>query len=86
MLSEDADDQSYGKLLTLKAAINRFLKDAAAELPSLRTFVPNETMPALMVSYLLYGNVDREFDIIDRNKIPNAAFVIGSEPLEVLIK
>lgn len=48
------------------------------------TFV--ESTPALVLSYDLYGTVDYEQNILDRNHvIDNPGFVPGGEPIEVLI-
>ena len=37
-----------------------------------------------MVAFQLYGDVTREVDLVDRNKVRAPAFVLGGQSLEVL--
>ena len=46
--------------------------------------VPWFTIPSLVLSYDLYGSLDLEQDIIDRNRISHPGFIVGGQPLEVL--
>lgn len=83
-LSQNVGDQLFGKLVNLKARLSAHLKAAAQDLPFIRTHTPNETLPALLLAYLLYGDINREGDIIDRNRITHPGFLAGSQPLEVI--
>ena len=43
------------------------------------------TLPALVITHTLYGNVDKEQDVIARNRIQHPGFTPGGEVLEVLV-
>lgn len=56
----------------------------ANDLPRLTTYTPNETTPSLVLSHRIYGDIEREQDIINRNRVAHPGFVQGSRQLEIL--
>jgi len=68
----------------LKASVIADLKKRATTLARLTTLTPPESVPALVLSFKLYGTVDAEQDIIDRNKIDHPGFIPGGQEIEVL--
>lgn len=79
------DDDTYIALYDLQTSVTRDLELRAQDLPRLGEFTPNNSLPAIVIAYSLYGNIDEEADIIARNKINNPNFVPGGIPLEVKI-
>lgn len=79
-----ADDATYQQWRDLRAAVVADLSARAATLPSLVTFVPTRTLPALVIAYRLYGDASRAEEIVARNDLIYPGFVPGGQPLEVL--
>jgi prophage DNA circulation protein len=78
------DDDLYFSLYDLQTAVTRDLNERAAELPRLAELTLNNSLPALVVSHDLYGNISQEQDIVDRNNVAHPSFVPGGIPIEVL--
>lgn len=68
----------------LRTSVIDYIDEQGANLYRLAEIILNESAPALVLSYRLYGTVEREQDIIDRNGIEHPGFVPGGEPIEVL--
>lgn len=81
VLAGTAGDALYPALLNLRSALIRAVP-GDAELASLQTVTRKTTIPSLLLSYQLYGSVEKEADIIARNKIRNPGFIAGE--LQVL--
>jgi len=79
------DDQLYSALEDLRASVVNDIETRAVNLPRLVDYTPPVSVPALVLSYDLYGRVDREQEIIDRNNIQNPGVIFGGRPIEVLI-
>jgi len=79
------DDDLYISLYDLRTAVSRDTDRRGRKLPRLAEFVPNVSLPAIVHSYSLYGTIDEEQDIIDRNAIRHPGMVPGGVPLEVKI-
>ncbi|MCK8501744.1 DNA circularization protein [Myxococcus fulvus] len=89
MLDEQAEavtDDAFPELYQLRADVVRALPPPDEDLPRLRSVTPAATVPSLVLAYELYGAVDLEADIIERNKVRNPCFVLAGRPLEVLSK
>lgn len=84
ILVQDLDPEVIESLSALKAAAVEHFTATAAQLPSITTYVPPYTAPALLIAYELYGDASRDADIIKRNKIRHPVFVAGGIELEVL--
>jgi prophage DNA circulation protein len=79
------DDDLYVALYNLQTSVTRDLEVRAATLPRLAEYVPNVSLPAIVIAHELYGNIDEEQDLIDRNRIAHPSFVPGGQPIEVRI-
>ena len=78
------DDQGFLALRELMAVVMRAF-DAKADLPSLTTQpVPLAVTPALVMSYRLYGSIDRAEEIVRRNAVFHPAFLPSGGTIEVL--
>ncbi len=80
-LAETAGDTAYPSIVDLRSAVLRAVPGDAV-LASIKTITRNVDLPALVISYQLYGNVELEQDIVDRNNVQHPAFVSGD--IEVL--
>lgn len=78
------NDQVYGNLQALRAALNEDLRQRGARLPDLVAHVPTSTLPALVIAHQLYGDATRDGEIIARNKLTQPGFTPGGTALEVL--
>lgn len=79
-----ADDPSYLQWRDLRAGVVADLSARAAALPSLVSFVPATTLPALVLAWRLFGDATRDAEIVSRNDVPYPGFVPGGQALEVL--
>lgn len=79
MLEEQAaaaGDEAYPALVDLRSSVLRAVPGSAvfARVVTATRRVP---VPSLVLAYQLYGSVDREGDIIARNRIRHPGFVVG---------
>lgn len=79
------DDELYLSLYNLQTSVIQDIDNRGSTLARLGSHTLNISLPAVVVSHSLYGNIDQEFDILARNNIDHPLFVPGSQPLEVLI-
>jgi prophage DNA circulation protein len=86
LLEHDFDTDIVEALYALKATLVAHFAQTASQLPTLTTFVPNDTIPTLPLVYDLYEDLTRDTDVIKRNKIRHPAFVQGGKPLSILSK
>lgn len=85
LLDSSETDAEYQALKTVKSEVILYLPPEHLDLPQVRSVKLGDTLSALIVSYDLYETVDRESDIISRNKIRHPCFVDPSTALEVLV-
>lgn len=86
LLEGDLDVALAGSLRDLRTSVITDVNERGIDLARLATITPIESIPALVLSYDLYGTTSEEQDIINRNKtIHNPGFVPGGAPIEVLI-
>lgn len=71
-----ADDSTYGALMDLRAAIVAAVP-GDEELARVLTITRNTAIPSLLLTFQLYGTVDRESEIIARNGVADPAFIAG---------
>jgi prophage DNA circulation protein len=85
LLCETMDDDTlYAALQDLRSSAVMSIDSISLRLPRLQSYTPCKTLPSLVVAHTLYGSIDRETDIIARNRIVNPMFVPGGVPMEVL--
>lgn len=82
--AENAADDAYPALVQLRADIVKAVPGSDSDLSHLITHTPTTTVCSLVLAHQLYGSVDLEQDLLDRNGVSNPCFVPGGEPLEVL--
>lgn len=75
---EGIDDNLFQALLDQKAANVALIPDPRKESGTTEEVELFETTPSLVLVYEEYGNVSRETDVLDRNKIENPAFIDGT--------
>lgn len=87
-LMEDPDvnpsDDLYQALSDLAANVVSALPDERSDLPAVIEYIPFETMSSLVLTYEIYQDINKEQDIISRNKIPHPGFIPGGEALEIV--
>jgi prophage DNA circulation protein len=71
-----AGDTAYPALVTLRSDVLRAVP-GAAEFARVVTVTRRVAIPSLLLTYQIYGSVDREADVIARNGIRNPGFVVG---------
>ncbi len=71
-----AEDTAYPALVELRSRVLRAVP-GGSQFASVVTVTRRAPIPSLLLSYQLYGSVDREADIIARNRISHPGFVAG---------
>ncbi len=79
-----ADDDLYNLLCDLRAAVVADVDSRGADLPRIISYTPPVTLPALVLAYQIYGDPQRDSELIERNNIVHPGFVPGGTALEVL--
>ncbi len=82
---ETADD-TYPAIQDVRRDLVQAVPGDSVNLPRLVSYTPHATVPSLVLAHNLYGNLDREQDLIDRNRISNPGFIAGGRALEVLTR
>lgn len=82
--SEVAEDDVFPSLLQLRSDLAKALPGPDSDLPHLLEHTPIQTVPSLVLAHQLYGSLELEQDIVDRNRIVNPGFIVGGHALEVL--
>ena len=75
----DDSIETVNAFLGLKDFRTQLISDIttrAADLSQIRTAKIGRTMPVLVISYELYGNVDRHDELIRENDFRNASYII----------
>lgn len=78
------DDDTLNAIRDLGAAVMADLNARAASLPSLIEFKPLQTLPALVLAQIRYGDATRADEISMRNGLADPGFVAGGQVLELL--
>jgi len=81
---EDCSDNMFAAMQDLRAKVVKHFEQAAAALPTIIEYIPNVTLPALVIAHDIYGDATREDEIVQRNNIAHPSFVLGGAALEVL--
>ena len=71
--------EHFGALSEARTALDRHLTEVARSGVGLRTYSPAETVPALVLSYALYGDALRGSEIVTRNGVRHPGFVPATE-------
>lgn len=81
---EEVSDDTYAALTQLRADLVRAVPGDDGDLPRLQSHTPFASVPSLVLAHRLYGNLDREEDLVLRNGVKNPGFIPGGVALEVL--
>lgn len=76
----EAEAAPHDVLLSLRSMRARtvgLLKETATTLPTLITIDVVEPVPAIVLAFERYGDIDREADVLKRNDVANPGFVAG---------
>lgn len=84
LLEEIDDHDLYIAMLDMRSAACGFIDDAAINLPWLKKITIHDDTPSIVLAYRLYGSVDQEQSIIERNHISHPGFIPGHSEIEVL--
>lgn len=84
LMESTGSDEVYSALQAHRAQVVRAIPPSDQTLAHVSAYTPRATVPSLVLAFDLYGSVDDEQDIIDRNDIRNPSFVKGGKVLEVL--
>lgn len=82
--NEYLSQELYQRTQQYRAEIANSIPAPDQQLPSTFNFTPDGPTNSLAIAYRLYGSVDLETDIVDRNGIRNPALIHGQEALRVL--
>jgi len=74
----------YLDLESLRGALVEGVPDPARNLPRLRTLELEQTIPALVLAWRLYGDPTRSDEIATRNRLPYPTFLPGGERIQVV--
>jgi prophage DNA circulation protein len=81
---EVAEDDAFPALMQLRADLVKAVPGEDSDLPRLVTYTPPVSLPSLVIAHRLYGDVDSEQDLVNRNGVKHPGFVPGGVELEVL--
>lgn len=84
VLMADVGPTGYGALVRLLTALLEAVPSPESTLPELRPFTPSATVPAVVLAYRLYGDRDRDGEIVERNTVRHPGRVPAAVRLEVL--
>lgn len=82
--AELATDDFYSTLSQLRADLTKAVPGESGDTPHLVSYTPHATVPSIVLAHRLYGDLDQEADILDRNHVRHPGFVPGGVALEVL--
>lgn len=85
-LTDDSTDSELDALLTLRRLVTSAVPDPSQDLPRLRDITLPRARIAAVLAYQLYGDVDREAEIITRNRLRHPGRVPGGETIQVLTR
>lgn len=79
-------DDLFSAINDMKASINIDLDRRLDSLGDLFEYpITDQSMNSLAITYSIYGNLDKEQEILSRNKIANPFFISGPDPLQVVV-
>ncbi len=82
--AEVASDDTFPALHQLRADLTKAVPGTSGDLPRLLRVTPGFTVPSLVLAHSLYGNLNFEQDLVDRNNLKHPGFVVGAGELEIL--
>jgi prophage DNA circulation protein len=83
---ETTQDESYDSMTGLRRALAQAVPGPDADLPHVESVSVPASVPSLVLSYTLYGDLNHEEGILARNKVADPTYLPGGVALEVLSK
>jgi len=83
--SNIATDDLRISLRDLRQAIVEDVRARSATLPRLTEMTLPNTLPAIVLSNQLYGDIEREDDLVRRNGVDHPGFMTAGQPIQVLV-
>lgn len=80
----EISDDVYQNMQQFRAELQKGVPGEDQDLPSVIKVTPIATTNSIVLAYNLYGTLDREQDIVDRNSLEHPGLIVGGEELEVL--
>jgi hypothetical protein len=77
-------DEIYESVYRLKSAVNDYVSTTFIDYPRVTIVQLSESIPAIVLSYQLYGNIDMADEILKRNKIIHPGFIPAGCPVMVV--
>jgi prophage DNA circulation protein len=84
LMESTTDDELFTALQEQRAQVVKAIPGDDAGLAQISELTLPGTMPSILLAYELYGSLDDEQDLIDRNGIRHPGFIQGGKPIEVL--
>jgi len=81
---ETISDEVYQNLQQLRAELKRAVPPPDEQIPDVIAVTPRATTNSIILAYDLYDSLDKEQDIVDRNKIAHPGFIPGGDEIKVL--
>jgi prophage DNA circulation protein len=81
--AETVADGAFPALTNLRSGLVNAVPGEDSNLPRLQAYTPPSVVPSVVLAHRLYGHLDLELDLVDRNRIRHPGFVPPDE-LEVL--
>lgn len=81
---ERAADELFAQFSTVRAQLVKSVPNAENAAARLISYSPPITLPSLLLTWQLYEAIDREGEVVARNRIRHPGFVPGGRPLEVV--
>lgn len=81
--AESVADEAFPALTDLRSGLVAAVPGEDSDLPRLQVFTPSAVVPSVVLAHRLYGHLDLELDLVERNRIRHPGFVPPVE-LEVL--
>ncbi len=81
---EAVTDETFAAFVDLRGAVVEAVPGADTDLPRIQSYTPPAVLPSLVLAHRLYGNLDREEDLILRNGLRHPGFVPAEQELEIL--
>lgn len=82
----NCSDAMYQQWRDWKHLLIEAIEQQQASLPHINYIERNVSLPAVVLAYQLYDDIEREQDIVNRNHIAHPLFCPIAQPMEVLSK
>lgn len=84
LIDAEVSDNEYYAWVDLQAALVQYISEIEPNLATSNTLQLAESVPSLVLAYRLYGDAERESELVSRNAIAHPTFMPTGVDLEVL--